>query len=89
MSLTLEMWQALPGNINGVNVGPDGRAWYEAQVSRFRCAGTIAERMAHRSNSPARSPVLINDRVAASSREVAFGSLIIRTGLSDMTARPG
>ena len=57
------MWQALPGNIVAVNVAPDGRAWYEAKVSRIRPIA-IAERMARIASQFSRpAPVLVGDRV--------------------------
>jgi len=64
VSLTPERWQALPGNIVGVNVGPDGRAWYEAQLNRNH-VDSVAEQIARIQSQFARpAPAIVDSRIA-------------------------
>lgn len=64
VSLTPEMWQALPANIIAVKVAPDGRPWYEVQGNRTR-PDSIAQRMATIESQFSRpAPVYAGGRVA-------------------------
>ncbi|MGA2258285.1 MAG: tetratricopeptide repeat protein [Thermoguttaceae bacterium] len=64
VSLTPERWQALPGNIVGVNVAPDGRAWYEAQLNRNH-VDSVADHIARIQSQFSRpAPVIIDSRIA-------------------------
>ena len=64
VALTPERWQALPGNIVGVNVAPDGRAWYEAQLNR-NPVDSVADHIARIQSQFSRpAPVITDGRVA-------------------------
>jgi tetratricopeptide (TPR) repeat protein len=64
VSLKAQRWQALPGSIAAVNVGPDGRPWYSAHTNRagLFSVGTNIATIKSQFSRPA--PVIADGRVA-------------------------